>query len=105
MHKSGRCDNRDKLDDNAIPISEVNEERTERERERERRWIKERLLIKRGRAEGDEDEELRSKEKQRIYVNARAVDTIDLAVISRAAIHSPPPVPSYLCSAADFSDR
>jgi len=30
MHKSGRRDNRDKLDDNAIPISQVNEEGTER---------------------------------------------------------------------------
>lgn len=29
----GRCDNRDKLDDNAIPISEIDEEREERERE------------------------------------------------------------------------
>jgi len=53
MHKSERCDNRDKLDDNAIPISGVNEERTEIERERR---VKGRLLIKKGRGGGEAGE-------------------------------------------------
>lgn len=83
MHSrcTARCDNRDKLDDNAIPISEVSRRDEERERS----------FIKKGSLEG-----LGAEERMYVLEYSRTSSNLQATILF---------LPLVLFRAADFSDR